>query len=282
MKKTAIVLEGGGLRGAYTAGALSWLIDNNIQLDNGYGISTGAVYLVNYVLKNKENLKAFSTHYIRHKKVLGVNAFLHSGHIVDYDYLFDTLLPKELNFNIDNISDYNCDAYIGVYDLSIGETIYLPLKGLTMQELKASTSLPILGKTINCNGKKYLDGGITDMIPINQAIKDGCNRNIVITTKPADYVRKPAKKAIVKLMKATYPECKNISKDYEIRHINYSKQIELIKQLEQDKQAIYIYPSKHSNVSRISGSKEELFELYDLGRSDMEDRKEDILSLLND
>ena len=282
VKKTALVLEGGGLRGAYTAGALSWLIDNNIEFDNAYGISTGAVYLSSFLMKSKDDLKSFSIKHIRNPRVVGLNAMLHSGHIVDYDFLFDKLLPDELNFSMEPLRNIKCLAYIGVYDLSVGKTVYLPLNKMSIKELKASTSLPILGKIIDCDGKQYLDGGITDMIPINQAIADGCNRYIVITTKPATYVRKPAKKVVVSLMKHMYPQCDNISKDYQIRHLNYQKQIELIKQSEIDKKAIYLYPSEDSPVTRLSGSQEDLLKLYELGISDMAKRKDEIFSLIND
>lgn len=278
--KTALVLEGGGMRGAYTAGALAWLVDNGIVFDNAYGISTGAVHLINYLMKSKDNLFYFSTEGIADKRLIGVNSFLRCGRIVDYDFLFDHMLPEELHFSMDLMKENKINAYVGLYDLKVGKTKYYLLKDMDMQQLKASTTLPILGKIVYHNGEELLDGGITDMIPINQALNDKCNRNLVITTKPADYVRKPAKKAIVSLMKRVYPQCENISKDYAIRHLNYNNQITLIKKLEEDKQAVYIYPSKTSKVSRLSGSKQDLIDLYKLGYSDMENRREDILSLL--
>lgn len=277
--KTALVLEGGGMRGAYTAGALAWLVDNDIVFDNAYGISTGAVHLINYLMKSKDNLFYFSTEGIADKRLIGVNSFLRCGRIVDYDFLFDHMLPEELHFSMDLMKENKINAYVGLYDLKVGKTKYYLLKDMDMQQLKASTTLPILGKIVYHNGEELLDGGITDMIPINQALNDKCNRNLVITTKPADYVRKPAKKAIVSLMKRVYPQCENISKDYAIRHLNYNNQISLIKKLEEDKQAVYIYPSKTSKVSRLSGSKQDLIDLYNLGYSDMENRREDILSL---
>jgi len=280
--KTALVLEGGGMRGAYTAGALSYLIDNDIRFDNAYGISTGAVYLLNYLIKSKKNLYDFSIKGIADKRVIGIRSLLSCGRIVNYDVLFDQILPNEYNFNLEDLKNIDTDAYIGLYDLKIGKTEYYSVKNITMDVLKASTSLPILGKIVKYEDKELLDGGITDMIPIQKALDDGCDRSLIITTKPASYIRKPAKKVIVNLMKAVYPQCENISKDYSIRHINYNNQISLIKQLNDDKKAVYMYPSKDSNVSRLKGSKQELIDLYNLGYSDMEKRKEDIISLLKD
>ena len=278
--KTALVLEGGGLRGAYTAGALSWLIDHEISFDSAYGISTGAVWLSNYLMKSKENLKSFSTRYITDKRIVGIKPLLRCGRLVDCEYLFDVIMAKELGFDISPLKEIETDAKIGVYVLEEGKTEYLPLKTCDMQELKASTSLPILGQVFESHGRHLLDGGITDMIPIEQAVSEGCDRCLIITTKPGDYVRKPAKKFVVNVMKLSYPQCENISHDYEIRHLNYQKQISLIKDLQEQNKAVYVYPSRTSKVTRLGGSVEELEELYDLGYADMEANKESIMALL--
>ena len=278
--KTALVLEGGGMRGAYTAGALSWLLDNNISFDNAYGISTGAVYLAAYLNNSKKDLFDFSVKGIADKRVVGIKPLLHCGRIVDYDTLFDKILPDEFGFDIEKIKASNINAYIGLYDLKVGKTNYYPVKNLNMTQLKASTSLPILGKLVKYEGQELLDGGITDMIPINKAVEDGCDRNLVITTKPAGYIRKPAKNIVVKLMKSVYPQCENISKDYKVRHINYNNQIKLIKELESENKAVFMYPSKDSEVTRLKGSTQQLTDLYQLGYSDMENRKEEIFRLV--
>ena len=88
-----------------------------------------------------------------------------------------------------------------------------------------------------------LDGGITDMIPVEQAVKDGCNRHLIITTKPTNYVRKPSSKFVVAVMKLRY-KSSNIGNDYNIRHLNYNKQISIINDLVNKKEALYIPPSK--------------------------------------
>ena len=277
--KTSLVLEGGGLRGAYTAGALAWLIDNDIEFDCCYGISTGAVYLINFLMKSKNNLHEFSTKYINDKRNIGLKSIVKTGRIVDYDFLFDELLPQELNFDLSPLKSIKEKGKIGLYSLKEGRTIYKTTKDCDMQLLKAATSLPIIGKIVEYDGDEYFDGGITDMIPVNEAVNDGCNKFLIITTKPADYVRKPAKKFVVSLMKRMYPMCSQISVDYRERHLNYLKQIDLIKKLEKENKAIYMYPSRTSKVTRLSGSHEQLEELYNLGYQDMEDRKEEILKL---
>ncbi|MBR6233080.1 MAG: patatin family protein [Erysipelotrichaceae bacterium] len=276
--KTSLVLEGGGMRGAYSAGALAWLIDQGIEFDCCYGISTGAVHMVSFLMKSKEFLYELPVNKITDPRIVGIRPLLRCGRIVDYDYLFDVILAKEENYDISPLKDCK-DGQIGLYSLSKGKTFYHSTKDISMKLLEASTSLPILGTIVKEDGEEYLDGGITDMIPIQKAVDDGCKRHLIITTKPGDYERKPAKPFVVWLMKKSYPQCENISEDYKIRHINYMKQINMIKDLEKKKEAVYIYPSRHSNVTRLGGSFEELDALYKLGYSDMENRKEEILSL---
>ena len=278
--KTALVLEGGGMRGAYTAGALTWLIDNDIEFDGVYGISTGAVHLCNYLLKDKENLKKFSTEYILDKNAVGVRSFFRCGKIVDYDYLFNEIISKRTDFDIDVLHNTRVEGHVGLYELEKGGTYYTSTRKINLNELKAACSLPILGKVVKDKGRHILDGGITEMIPINEAIKDGSGKCLVITTKPVNYVRKPSKKIVVAVMKMFYPKWKCVGNDYAIRDKNYYKQISAIKKLQEENKALDCYPTKKSNVTRLGGSKQDLCDLFDLGYNDMEDRKLEIKKLL--
>lgn len=278
--KTSLVLEGGGMRGAYTAGALSWLIDNNIEFDNAYGISTGAVHLTNFLNKNVKNLFEFSVDYIRDKNAIGLRSILRCAHLVDYDYIFDNLLMKIAHFNFDDLKKVKSSGKIGTYELKTGKAEYHSVQNLKLEELKAACTLPLLGKLVEFGDRQMLDAGISEMIPINESLKDGCEKHLVITTKPEGYVRKPSSKLVVFIMKLRYRNCPNIARDYEIRHNNYYKQINTINELVKKNDALYIFPTKPSNVTRLGGSREELTELYNLGRADMEAKKDEIFALL--
>ncbi len=282
-KKVSLVLEGGGMRGAYTAGCLSWLIDEGIQFDYAYGISTGAVHLTSYLFKNKEYLYDMSTDIIADKSVIGLRPLLTEGKLVAYDRMFNHFLIDKLHFDIKNlIGNTSTKAKYGVYDLSVGKTIYLPLEEMNMNVLKACCSLPLIGKIVKEGQHEFLDGGITKMIPIEEAVNDGCSDHLIITTKPIDYVRKPANSFIVKWMSLAYKKCPSIGKDYANRHLNYNKQIEIINNLEKEGHALYRYPTENIPVSRLRGDKEDLRKLYELGRKDMEASKESIYKLIKE
>ena len=277
-KRIALVLEGGGLRGAYTAGCLSWLIDEGIEFDGAYGISSGAVHLTAFLKKRKDWLFNMTIDYFCSKKYLGVQGVLKEGSALAVKHLIKDL-KKEIGYNVENF-DENVNAKVGIYDLNVGKTIYIPVQELDDDLIIAACSLPILQHRVKKNGHEYLDGGITDMIPIEEAERDGYDGYLIITTKPKDYVRKKTNKLIVTLMKLVYPKCPELAKDYSVRSDNYYKQLDIIGELCNDKRAIYRYPTGHAKVSRLGGDREELVKLYEMGRSDMEAIKEDIYKLI--
>ena len=279
--KCSLVLEGGGMRGAYTAGALTWLIDNELNIENCYGISTGAVHLCNFMTRDKENLLYFSTVGIADKRYIGKNALLRCGKFVDYDYLFDYIMMQERKYDLTPLRNCEARGRYGLYRIGIGKTEYYSLNEATIDHLKASTTLPVLGKIVNIAGEEYFDGGITDMIPIEEALRDGNEKFVIITTKPEDYVRKPSSSFVVNLMKIMYPQCPQLSADYAIRHENYYRQISIINELVEKNDAIYCFPTGHSKVTRLGGSREELKNLFDMGYADMEKRKEAIFKVVN-
>lgn len=277
--KVSLVLEGGGLRGAYSAGCLTWLIDNNIEFDSHYGISTGAIHLCSFLMDDKKMLHDISCKYISDKSAIGIRSVLKTGRIVSYDTLFNDVLEGKLHYDFDKLRKTNKKGKVGLYSLDEAKTIYFEIKELTREHLKAACSLPIIGKIITIDNKKYFDGGITEMIPIKEAINDGNNKHLIITTKPASFKRKKSNSFVVNLMKVLYPICPKMSEDYKIRHLNYNNQIETIKNLKDNNEAVYIYPSETVNVSRLSGDPEKLEYLFNLGYKDMEEHKDEIKKL---
>ena len=283
MSKIGLVLEGGGMRGAYTAGCLSWMIDNNIEVDYGVGISSGALHLASYFLKNKNYLYDLSVTYVSDPKNIGIQAFLREGRYVGYDYMFDQIVHNKMQYSTQALVDKDIDYHFGLYDLDAGDTIfhdktYLDEKG---QVMKAACTLPIAGKVVRYEGRKYLDGGIKVMIPIHEAYDAGCDKVICITTKPRDFVRKPAKWWMRMFMRLFYPFHPQLTKDYRVRHIAYNKQMDTIRSGIKDGSCFSMVPSVTMNVKRFSGDPETLQKLYELGYQDMEARKAEILEFVN-
>lgn len=280
MSKIGLVLEGGGFRGAYTAGALSWLIDHDITFDYGTGISSGAMHLCFFLEKQKEYMRVTSVEYMSDKTIVGLYPLLHEGKYVGYDRMFDDLLVNEVGFTCDGLKELNTKNEIGLFDVEKGDTVFVDVKEATIKMLKASCSLPIVGKTEKINGSTYFDGGIKIMVPIERSVEQGNDKHLVIVTKPAGYIRKPAGFFLRTIMKLFFLKQPKVGEIYTIRHINYEKQMNQVYDLEKEGKALLVRPSKTIPVARFKGDRENLEKLYQLGYQDMEDRKEEILKFL--
>ncbi len=281
--KIGLVLEGGGVRGAFTAGACKWLIDNNINVDYSVGVSSGSIYQACYELRDADVLKRISCKYACADDNVGLKALLKEGYYVAYKKMFrDDLYGKE-HFSIRKLREENRNMEIGCYDLDLGKTIYFGAKDLDdeLELLRATCSLPVAAAIVDYEGHHLLDGGITQMIPIERALEQNCTKNLIITTKPKDYVRKPASLFVKILMRLIYSKYPCVLRDYKVRHLNYYKQIEEINQQIEAKKAIMIYPTRTIKVSRWKGDPEKCEELFDLGYQDMEARREEIMKFMN-
>ncbi len=284
MKKIGLVLEGGGMRGAYTAGALAWLVDNNIEFEYGVAISAGAVHLCSYLLKNKKFLHDISVKYMTDKKNIGMRPFLREGRLVGYEYMFNDLLYKQLKYDVSPIIESDTKAEFGVYDCEKGEVIFGNREYLDkeLNFLKATCTLPIAGKIVDYFDKKILDGGIRCMIPIERSIEVGNVKHVVISTKPEGYVRKKAGFLMRTLMRLNFLKYPQVYKDYFVRHQSYHKQVDIVENLVKDNKAFFLRPTEIIPVARFSGDEENLVKLYELGYRNMEERKEEFLKFIEE
>lgn len=278
-RKTGLVLEGGGVRGAYTAGALCWLAEHDLYFDYSVGISTGAAYLSFYVSHETKIAREMSTGFAVAPENVGVKALLKCGHFVDGDRIFTHYLKNVLGFDARKLRESDTVMEAGVYDLEKGETIYYSNQDMDddLKLIRAACSLPIASDVVNFQGRKLLDGGITKMIPIERAVEQGCEKILVITTKPADFVRKPASKFIKLLMGIAYRKYPSVKQDYQVRHLNYYKQMKLIKDLVEEGKALCVSPSATVKVNRFKGDPEKCMRMYQMGYQDMQEREKEIL-----
>ncbi len=282
MGMNGLVLEGGGMRGAFTAGALAWLNDNHITFDYGVGISSGAIYLCSYWEGNKQLPYNMSVIYAANKENVGIKAFRREGYYVAYRHIIeDDLLGKE-HMSVKELRESNAPIEVGAYDLSQGKTVFFGAHELDdkLRLLNGCCALPVASAIVDYDGKQLLDGGITTMIPIERSVLHGCDRHLIITTKPADYVRKPTSRIVRFMIKHIYKQCPQVYKDYCIRQINYYKQIGIIELLEKEQKAIMIRPSVSVPISRFHGDQENCKKLYDLGYQDMEAQRDIIMKFL--
>ena len=283
MEKVGLVLEGGGVRGSFTAGALAWLLDHNITFDYSVGISSGALYLTCFEAGRRDALEEMACTYAAKPDNVGLHALLTEGHYVASKHLIREDLYGNLHLDVSDLIEKDIPMEIGAYDMEKGETVFYPAREMDpeLELIRAACSLPLAAEVVNFRGRRLLDGGITKMVPIERALEMGCTRTLVITTKAKDYVRKPSSLIVRFLMWLFYHDCPSIEQDYKVRHINYYKQMDLIRQEEEKGRCILICPSENVAVSRWKGDPEKCRHLFELGYQDMEKRKEEILALVH-
>ena len=278
----ALVMEGGGMRGAYTAGVLSVFLEKQVRFDYGVGISAGAVNLCAYWMKRADYLHQIMVEYMSDKKNVGVSPLLREGTFVGYNYMFDYLLPQEVKFDLTQLSNTDAPFEFGNYNLDLNRNDWIQKEDVTFKDLKASCSLPIAGKPVKTRGYLYMDGGITTMVPIERSIAHGCKKHFVIITKDKEYVRNPEPAVelnTISLMFRKYPQ---LRKRLEVRHRVYYQEMGLIEKMVEEGTAYLVRPSEKVPVSRFKGDPVGLQKCFDLGVKDARDQWDQIKTFLGE
>lgn len=269
--KSILVLEGGALRGIYTAGILDMLLENNIEVDAVVGVSAGALFGINYVSKQKGRCLKYNLEFCNNKNYMGYYSLLTTGNIMNKDFCFNKLIYETHPFDFETFKKSKIKFYAVVTNLETGEAEYIPVKDLEqdMEYLRASGSMPLVSRTLKINNKKYLDGAIGDSIPYTWAKENGYDRIIVVETKPKDYRKKKAFMLPFRLRYFKYP---NFVKAVSNRYLIYNKEKDLIKKDENLGGVFVFRPSRNVPIKRIEKNPKLIQEMYDLGVSDFNER----------
>ena len=259
--KTALVLEGGAMRGMYTAGVLDVFMKKNIKFDAIIGVSAGALFGVNYLSKQPGRVIRYNKKYNSDKNYLGLKPLLKTGNIIDTEYAYN-IVPHQLDpFDDATFQKSDIPFWAVVTNIKTGNPEYIKIKSVfdQMDVLRASGSMPIVSKPVRLGKELYLDGAVTDSIPYQKMLDLGYDHLVVILTKPADYVKKPMPKILTSVYKRHYPE---FYEKFANRHIMYNEQIRHLKELEDQKIAEVIRPSKHIKISKTEKDPAKLERLY--------------------
>lgn len=284
MYHAGLVLEGGGMKGFYTAGVLDFFLEQGIFFSRIYGVSAGACHMTSYLSRQKGRGRDVIMDNVNIRSYCGPLPLFLTGDFFNVDYAYH-LVPDLLNpFDYDTYAAYPGKAYAVVTNIVTGEPEYLEAKDLRkdMDKIQASASLPLISRTVRIGKGRYLDGGISDAIPLQQSIWDGDEKNIVVMTKEIGYVRKPESKAALAAIRARYaryPKMYEIMRD---RHVTYNQTLDLIEECEEDGRAFVLRPQHKGEVGRIEKDEEKLMALYNEGYADAEKKFEAMMAYLAD
>ncbi len=262
-----IITEGGASRTAYTAGVMDALLDMGIYADYFIGVSAGIAFGVSYCSGQSGRNKKLVTDYMWTPKYSGFRHMLKPSNrsLYNLDYVFGRVPDDLLPFDFDAFADFKGKCISVMTDLETGKPYYpdTPRDDLSFMHLRASCALPLLFPPIEIDGRKYMDGGISDSIPYKKAIDDGCDKIIAIRTRELGFIKddEPTEKLVCSAYKK-YPEfCESFCSRTE----QYNKSVEELEQLRLSGKAFVFYPKKELLVGRTEKDKHKLEQLYNYG-----------------
>ena len=263
-----LIFEGGGMRGAYTAGVIDALIEEDIEFTTIYGVSSGACHATTYLSKQFGRARRIIVDYINDRRYFSVHNFLTTGNAFGIEFLFQTLPHALEPYDYPTAYANPAKFYVGAIDIRTGETEYLHIKDVDSEwrKLAASMALPIISRTVNIDGKRYLDGGISESLPLQKSIDDGNKKTVMILTQDVTYRKKLNK--LIPLIAIWYCFFPRLVKKVATRHIRYNKALEQIKEEEAAGTVFVIRPKKPVNIGRLEKNKEKTQALYEDGYHD--------------
>lgn len=269
MEKSGLVIEGGGMRGIYAAGVLDVMMEQGFTFDGVIGVSAGAIHGCTMVAGQVGRSIRYYKKYCNDKRFMSFRSWITTGELVGRDFCYREL-PEVLDpFDYDAYTKSETRFYATCSNLETGKAEYLEVTDLRQQMdlIRASASLPYVSHIVTVDGKKLLDGGCTDSIPV-QAFRDmGYTRTVVILTRDKTYRKKPARVFPAKLIYRRYPK---FIKALESRHQVYNRTRQEIARMEQEGMVFVIRPSEVLEIGRMCHDPEKIQEVYETGRRDMD------------
>ena len=266
--KTGLVLEGGAHRAIYTAGVLDVFMENGITFDGVAGVSAGAIHGGSYVAGQKGRNIKYTLQYAGDKRYMSFYSLITTGDLVGKKFCYDDLPNTLVPFDYEAFKKSKTKFYAVCSNLESGKVEILEIKDLKkqMDTLRASASMPLVSQIVEIDGKKYLDGGISDSIPLRAFQKMGYKKCVVVETRPDGYEKKPNSLSfLAKIVYRKYPE---FTKAICLRHNYYNTELQDITNAAEKGEFSLIQPSINFKLSRMEKNKEKLKAMYDLGRKD--------------
>ena len=264
--KVALVLEGGALRGLYSAGVLDVFMENDIKIDAILGVSAGALFGINYKSKQIGRALRYNLKYAHDKHYMGLYSLFTTGDIMNREFCFNKLVYELDPLDFETYNNSNVDFYAVVTNVDTGQAEYIEIKDAKkdMEYLRASGSMPFVSNLVEINGNKYLDGALSDPIPLKKALDMGFKKVIVIQTRTADYLKTKSRLPFG-LVYRKYPKFVKTALN---GYLNYNETLNLIREYENDGKIIALRPSKQVKMHRVEKNLNKLQAIYNVGVED--------------
>lgn len=265
--KYGLVLEGGAMRGMFTAGVTDVLMENGFEFDGAVGVSAGAAFGCNVKSGQRGRAIRYNTRFCKDKRFCSFASLVKTGDMFGAEFCYHTIPEKLDKFDFEAYNRSKMEFYVVCTDVVTGKAVYksLPVADNDCLEwIRASASMPLASRIVSVGGRKLLDGGITDSIPLEFMEKQGYERNLVILTQPRGYVKQPTKAIpMMKVALRKYPKLINAAQH---RHEMYNEELKFVTNAEKQGRAFVIAPPEGLPVGHVEHDANVLQEVYRIGR----------------
>ena len=281
--KRGLVLEGGGLRGLFTAGVLDVFMEHGVRFDGLVGVSAGACFGCNYKSGQIGRVIRYNMRFARDPRYCSWSSLLKTGDLFNADFCYREL-PMELDvFDAAAYAANPTEFHVVATDCTTGKAVYKRLDIADAEAFKwiqASASMPLVSRPVKIGGGAYLDGGLSDGIPLRYFESHGYDRNVVITTRPRGYRKFPSwKHRLAKPFLRQYPA---VYEALKTRHKWYNDTLSYIDSRVDAGAAMLIAPERPLDISRICHDPDRMHAVYEVGRRQAESALNDISRFLRD
>ena len=265
--KKGLVLEGGAMRGLFTAGIIDVMMEAGVEPDGLIGVSAGAAFGCNYKSRQPGRAIRYNSRFAKDSRYSGVKSLLTTGDYFNAQFGYHIVPYKYDLFDIETFEHNPMEFIVVCTDVLTGQAIYHKMERVDYDELewlRASASMPLASKVVEVAGYKLLDGGVADSIPLAYSESIGYDRNVVILTQPEGYMKQRTKlMPLMRIGLRRYPE---MIKAMDRRYLMYNQQLEYVREAEQTDRCLVIRPDEKLPIGHISHDPDEMRRVYDIGR----------------
>ena len=270
--KTGLVLEGGGMRGLFTAGVIDVMMEQGIRFDGIVGVSAGATFGCNYKSHQPGRVLRYNVRFKDDPRYMGLRSLLRTGDLVGAEFSYHTM-PRELDvFDAGTFNSDPTEFHIVCTDVGAGEPVYHRIDVADEEAfdwIRASASMPLVSRPVSLEGRLLLDGGISDSIPLRYFQGQGFLRNVVILTQPKGFFKRKTKlMPLFHLFMRRYPA---IVRAMSRRHLMYNDELSYLAEQEQQGDILLIYPQDALPIGRTEQDEAKMRRIYAMGRQKAEE-----------
>lgn len=279
--KTGLVLEGGGMRGLFSAGVMDVMLEHGIHFDGIVGVSAGATFGCNYKSHQLGRVLRYNIRFKDDPRYMGLRSLLRTGDLVGAEFSYHTL-PNELDvFDFDTFINDPAEFHVVCTDVETGEPVYHRIDDMDDEGLdwiRASASMPLVSRPVSLGGHLLLDGGISDSIPLRYFQGQGFDRNVVILTQPKGFFKRRTKlMPLFHLFMRRYPA---IVQAMSRRHLMYNDELSYLDEQERRGNILLICPQDTLPIGRTEQKEAKMRHVYGMGRQTGEDMIQTIKDFL--